>query len=120
LQSLNQLNNFNVPIIPETELRHRAHTSQVETPQTRTEPPQTENRPEAEQPQPAAAAAAAVAARPAQQAQQQAINPDREENDWLSFLNNCVSFLVLFSIIFYYSSFQRFLVIFTVTVLLIM
>ena len=42
------------------------------------------------------------------------------EDDWLSLVHNCVSFLVLFSIIFYYSSIERFLVILSIVIILIM
>ncbi len=42
------------------------------------------------------------------------------EDDWLGTLHNIVSFLVLFSIIYYYSSLERFLVIFTIVLALIM
>lgn len=46
--------------------------------------------------------------------------PEAErEDDWLSLLHNAVSFLVLFSIIYYYSSLERFLIIFTIVVILI-
>jgi hypothetical protein len=44
---------------------------------------------------------------------------DRED-DWLSTLHNIVSFMVLFSIIYYYSSLERFLVIFAVVIILIL
>ena len=42
------------------------------------------------------------------------------ENDWLSLIHNCVSFVVLFSIIFYYSSIERFLVILSIVIALMM
>ena len=42
------------------------------------------------------------------------------EDDWLGTLHNIVSFLVLFCIIYYYSSIERFLVIFTIVVMLIL
>lgn len=44
-------------------------------------------------------------------------NPDFQEpqgdreDDWLGILHNTVSFIILFSIIYYYSSFERFFVI---------
>ncbi len=44
---------------------------------------------------------------------------DRED-DWLGTLHNIVSFLVLFSIIYYYSSLERFLVIFSIVLTLIL
>jgi hypothetical protein len=44
---------------------------------------------------------------------------DRED-DWLGLLHNVCSFLVLFSIIYYYSTLERFLVIFTIVMLLVM
>ena len=44
---------------------------------------------------------------------------DRED-DWLSTLHNIVSFMVLFSIIYYYSSLERFLVIFAIVIVLIL
>lgn len=46
--------------------------------------------------------------------------PDGVEDDWLSLIHNCVSFLVLFSIIFYYSSIERFLVILSIVIILMM
>ena len=63
-------------------------------------------------PQPAAAAPAANA--PANDGL-----GDRED-DWLGTLHNIVSFLVLFSIIYYYSSLERFLFIFTIVLTLIL
>lgn len=42
------------------------------------------------------------------------------DDDWLSLLHNVVSFLVLFSIIYYYSSMERFLVIFSIVLILIL
>lgn len=44
--------------------------------------------------------------------------PPDVEDDWLSLIHNCVSFLVLFSIIFYYSSIERFLVILSIVIIL--
>lgn len=44
---------------------------------------------------------------------------DRED-DWLGILHNVVSFLVLFSIIYYYSSIERFFVICVVVLFLIL
>lgn len=44
---------------------------------------------------------------------------DRED-DWLGTLHNIVSFLVLFCIVYYYSSLERFLVIFVIVVALIL
>jgi hypothetical protein len=47
------------------------------------------------------------------------INRNEErEDDWLSLLHNLCSFLILFSIIYFYSSFTRFLMVFGVVVLL--
>lgn len=47
--------------------------------------------------------------------------PDGDrEDDWLSLLHNAVSFIVLFSIIYYYSSLERFLVIFSIVIILIL
>jgi 3-oxoacyl-ACP reductase-like protein len=81
------------------------------------DPVQQQPVPEAAQPpQPAApAAAAAQQNRPA--AGEAAAERD---DDWLSLLHNVVSFLVLFSIIYYYSSIERFLVIFTIVLILIL
>jgi hypothetical protein len=58
----------------------------------------------------------------AQQRNRQANNNDGadREDDWLGMLHNFVSFIVLFSIIYYYSSLERFLVIFTIVLILIM
>lgn len=56
----------------------------------------------------------------APQRNQQNNEPGEREDDWLSILNNIVSFLVLFSVIYYYSSLERFLIIFTIAVVLIM
>lgn len=42
------------------------------------------------------------------------------EDDWLSTLHNIVSFMVLFSIIYFYSSLERFLVIFAIVIILIL
>lgn len=65
------------------------------------------------EPQPQAQQARAPAA-PAAQAE------GERDDDWLSLLHNCVSFLVLFSIIYYYSSPERFIVIFSIVSILIM
>lgn len=58
----------------------------------------------------------------AQQRNRQANNNDGvdREDDWLGMLHNVVSFIVLFSIIYYYSSLERFLVIFSIVLVLIM
>ncbi len=60
---------------------------------------------------------------PQQQQQRRVANNndigDRED-DWLSTLHNIVSFMVLFSIIYYYSSLERFLVIFAIVIILIL
>jgi hypothetical protein len=42
------------------------------------------------------------------------------EDDWLSMLHNIVSFLILFSIIYFYSSLERFMLIVTIVFVLIM
>ena len=42
------------------------------------------------------------------------------EDDWLSMLHNIVSFIVLFSIIYYYSSVERFLLIVSIVFVLIL
>jgi hypothetical protein len=42
------------------------------------------------------------------------------DDDWLSMLHNIVSFLVLFSIIYYYSSLERFLLIISIVFILIL
>ena len=44
---------------------------------------------------------------------------DRED-DWLGILHNICSFLILFSIIYYYSSFERFVLIFSIVFILIL
>jgi hypothetical protein len=42
------------------------------------------------------------------------------EDDWLGMLHNFCSFILLFSIIFYYSSLERFIIIFTIATVLIL
>ena len=50
----------------------------------------------------------------------QAPQPEGErDDDWLSLLHTIVSFVVLFSIIYYYSSLERFLVIFAIVIALV-
>ena len=50
----------------------------------------------------------------------QAPQPEGErDDDWLSLLHTIISFLVLFSIIYYYSSLERFLVIFAIVFALV-
>lgn len=60
----------------------------------------------------------------AQQADQANIAPPNEaverEDDWLSLLHNAVSFLILFCIVYYYSSFERLVVIFSIAFVLIL
>ena len=56
---------------------------------------------------------AAPAGRPAAQ-------PAEGEEDWLSMLHNFVSFLVLFTVIYFYSSIERCIIIFTIVTILIM
>ncbi|CAF0754912.1 unnamed protein product [Brachionus calyciflorus] len=59
-------------------------------------------------------------AQPQRAPQNQANNNDGDrEDDWLGMLHNFVSFLIFLSIVYYYSSFERFLVIFVVAVILI-
>ncbi len=76
--------------------------------------PPAEQQPQQEAPQPQQPQARAAAA-----AMPQPVEGERED-DWLSLLHNVVSFLILFSIIYYYSSIERFLVIFTIATILIM
>ncbi len=74
-------------------------------------PTQNENQ-QPEIPQPPPQARPVPAAQPPQ--------PEVErDDDWLSLLHTIVSFLVLFSIIYYYSSLERFLVIFAIVVALV-
>lgn len=79
------------------------------TPAQPEQPQAQQAQPQAQQAQQARPAAAAPAAQP----------EGEREDDWLSLLHNCVSFLVLFSIIYYYSSLERFIVIFTIVTILI-
>ena len=48
------------------------------------------------------------------------LRPDERENDWLSLLNNLCSFFVLFSFVYFYSTFVRFMIVFLAVVLLIL
>lgn len=48
------------------------------------------------------------------------LNVGDREDDWLGVLHNVVSFLVLFSIVYYYSSLERFLIIFAIVAVLIL
>lgn len=45
---------------------------------------------------------------------------EEREDDWLSLLHNFCSFLVLFSIVYFYSSFTRFLIVFFAVLLLML
>lgn len=48
------------------------------------------------------------------------VNNDAErEDDWLGTLHNLVSFFILLSIVYYYSSLERFLLIFIIAIVLI-
>lgn len=49
----------------------------------------------------------------------QANNDAEREDDWLSTLHNVVSFVILLSIVYYYSSLERFLFIFAIAIVLI-
>ena len=42
------------------------------------------------------------------------------EDDWLSLMHNAISFLILFCIVYYYSSFERLVVIFSIALFLIL
>jgi hypothetical protein len=82
--------------------------------------PATEEAVNANQQQPPAAPAAAANQAPVPNVAAAGANDGlgEREDDWLGTLHNIVSFLVLFSIIYYYSSLERFLIIFVIIVTL--
>ena len=96
---------MSVPVPPRPE--PTVQSSSTNLPQAETPAP--EQQPQAEQ-------------RPAQQQRaprNQATNDADREDDWLGMLHNCISFLILLSIVYYYSSLERFLIILVVAIALI-
>lgn len=107
LNSLNSVVNSNMPLLDGNQIINESstqHQEQVEAPG---------DIPAQPVPQPQAAQ---------NRAARGAANNDGAErdDDWLSLLHNVVSFVVLFSIIYYYSSVERFLVIFSIVFILIL
>ena len=101
---------------PTFQFQPTLHTSSSQTNQFAN----SENTPEAqERAQPQAQAQQQAAAQPARnrQANNDAIERD---DDWLSMLHNVIYLLVLFSIIYYNSSLERFLLIISIVFILIL
>ena len=48
------------------------------------------------------------------------LRAEEREDDWLSFLHNFCSFLILFSIVYFYSTLTRFMIVFGVFLLLML
>lgn len=102
---INSINPTSIPVAPRSE--PIVQSQPVNQPQANNPAPE---------PQPAAEQ------RPAQQpraARNQANNDADREDDWLGMLHNCISFLILLSIVYYYSSLERFLIILAVAIALI-
>jgi hypothetical protein len=107
LNSLNSVVNSNMPLLDGNQIINESSTQHQEQGEAPGDIPA--------QPVPQPQAAQNRAARGA------ANNDGAErDDDWLSLLHNVVSFVVLFSIIYYYSSVERFLVIFSIVFILIL
>lgn len=99
-QSFSELqSSLNNPSNPISQEQPRPINNPVENQEQAQEP---EQQPQQAQPRPA-----------------QAQMDGEREDDWLSLLHNAVSFLVLFSIIYYYSSIERFVLIFSIVIVLV-